>query len=321
MSHELESIAWAGTEPWHGLGTRVDSCITVDDMLVAAGLDWEVTQVPCFTEIDGIKKPVDRVALVRSTDKKIMTVTSPAWNPLQNRDALEFFREYCDAGQAKLETAGSLRGGKIVWGLASVKKAFTLNGRDEVKGYILLTSPHEVGKAITVRATSVRVVCANTLAMAERGSAHYTQSHVKAFDVSKAKSMVAFTVDQVERMEMEAKALQSLSMSEFDTVRLLAKYFQPVEAAGIEGGEDRVKALINEPSNQNKVMKEVLWALDKAPGATPGNGWGVLNAVTYWSDHMAGRETDARIYRSWFGHTGARKDKVMQELLEMADAA
>lgn len=318
MAHEVETMAFANELPWHGLGNRVDSAIDVDGMLVAAGLDWTVEQYPCFTELDGVKKPVDRVALVRSTDKKILTVTSPQWKPLQNRDAMEFFREYCEAGKATLETAGSLRGGKIIWGLASVNRAFTLNGRDEVKGYILLTSPHEVGKAITVRATSVRVVCANTMAMAiGKDKANYTQSHIREFDAAAAKQMVAFTVDQVELMEMEAQALQSLKMSQFDTVRLLAKFFQPVEQEGVEGTEERVKALLD-PSNQNKVLKEVLWAVDKAPGATPGNGWGVLNAVTYWADHMAGREKDARLFRSWFGHTGQRKVKVKEELLQMA---
>lgn len=318
MSHEVETMAWANELPWHGLGNRVDSSITDEEMLVAAGLNWEVKQYPCFTELGGKRIEIERSVLVRETDQKILTVTSPQWKPLQNADALKFFREYCEAGQATLETAGSLRGGKIVWGLASVKKAFKLNGRDEVKGYILLTSPHEVGKAISVRATSVRVVCANTLAMAERGKAQYTQSHMREFNAAAAKEMVAFTVDQIKKMEIDAKALQSLAMSEFDTVRTLAKFFQP-----IEGGmtDDAVKALINEPSNQNKVLKEVLWAVDKAPGATPGNGWGVLNGVTFWADHMAGREKDARLFRSWFGHTGMRKEKVKEELLQMADAA
>jgi hypothetical protein len=59
-------------------------------------------------------------------------------------------------------------------------------------------------------------------------------------------------------------------------------------------------------------------AVDKAPGATPGNGWGVLNGVTYWADHMAGREADARMFRSWLGHTGQRKQAVKEELLAMA---
>lgn len=319
MSHEVETIAFANETPWHGLGERVDDCITVDDMLVKAGLNWEVEQIPTFCEIGGKRIEVDRSVLVRKTDNRILTITSPAWKPLQNAQALEFFREYCEAGQAKLETAGSLRGGKIIWGLASVNKAFTLAGRDNVKGYILLVSPHEVGKGISVRATSVRVVCANTLAMAEKGETHYSQSHLKEFNAAAAKEMVAFTVDQIDRMKLQAEALQSLKMSEYDTVRFLAKFFQPIEGLEKDGGEDdRVKALLNEPAEQNVNMKNVLWAVDKAPGATPGNGWGVLNGVTYWADHMGGREKDARLYRSWFGHTGKIKEKARDELLEMA---
>lgn len=320
MAHEVETMAFANEVPWHGLGARVDNCVTVDEMLVASGLDWGVRQIPTFCEIGGEKIAVDRSVLIRETDNKILTIASPEWKPLQNRDALEFFREYCEAGQATLETAGSLRGGKMIWGLASVKKSFTLAGRDRVKGYILLSSPHEVGRGISVRATTVRVVCANTLAIAERGDAHYSQSHLKAFDASKAKEMVAFTVDQIGQMKEVAEKLVSLRMTEFDSVRFLAKFFQPIEGKEIEGSvaDQRIKALINEPSNQNRNLKDALWALEKAPGATPGNGWGVLNAVTYWADHKAGNAADTRLYKAWFGNRAKIKNDARNELLQMA---
>lgn len=204
----------------------------------------------------------------------------------------------------------------MIWGLASVNKSFTLAGRDNVKGYILLSSPHEVGRGISVRATSVRVVCANTLAMAEKGEAHYSQSHLTEFNSEKAKEMVAFTVDQIERMKMQAEALTSLKMSEFDTVRYLAKFFQPIED-GVSDDE-HVKTLINDPANQNRNMKDAMWALEKAPGATPGNGWGVLNAVTYWADWMAGNSNDTRLWKSWFGNRARIKQDARDGLLELA---
>jgi phage/plasmid-like protein (TIGR03299 family) len=331
MSHEVESMAYANEVPWHGLGAKVDSTLTPDEMLVAAGLDWTVEKHPCFTEVDGNKIYIGKNALVRSTDKNILSITGPNWKPFQNRDALDFFREYTEAGDATLETAGSLRNGKVVWGLASVKQAFYLNGRDEVKGYILLTSPHEVGKAISVRATSVRVVCANTLRMAEAGQEHYRQSHSYEFDAAKAKEMVAFTKEGIGKLELEAQTLQGLKMSQYDTVRFLAKFFQPVEAEqpgpkvaeNVAGpiraeNERRVKALINDPALLNQDMEQLLWAVRKAPGATPGNGWGVLNGVTYWTDHMAGRDPAARLANSWLGPNGVRTQKVKTELLEMA---
>ena len=115
MSHEVESMAWAHEVPWHGLGNRVEGNVTCDEMLVAAGLDWTVEQIPCFIEIDGQKVPVERKALVRSSDKKILTVTGNNWRPFQNKDAMNFFRDWAAVGGCTLETAGSLHGGKVVW--------------------------------------------------------------------------------------------------------------------------------------------------------------------------------------------------------------
>ena len=48
MSHEVETMAYAGELPWHGLGTKVDGNIGVDGMLKEAGLDWNVVKVPSF---------------------------------------------------------------------------------------------------------------------------------------------------------------------------------------------------------------------------------------------------------------------------------
>ena len=322
MSHEVETMAWAHEVPWHGLGNKVEGSVTIEDMLVAAGLDWEVKQHECWAEIGGQKIAVGRKALVRSTDNKVLSVTGDNWKPFQNRDALEFFREYTDAGGATLETAGSLRGGKIVWGLARVSAGFTMNGNDHVKGYILLVSPHEVGQAITVRTTSVRVVCANTLAMAggvKGANAEYRQSHVKNFDVSAARETVQLVKEQIAAMHLEAQALQSLKLSEYDTVRFLAKFFQPMtkEEEALKAEEARTNLLINDPSIRNHHLEGVMWATAKAPGATPGNGWGVLNGVTYWADHMAGRGNDARLFNSWMGETGRTKVAVKKSLLEM----
>jgi hypothetical protein len=203
-----------------------------------------------------------------------------------------------------------------------VATGFTINGNDHVKGYILLVSPNEVGAAITVRTTSVRVVCANTLAMAggvKGANAEYRQSHVKNFDTAAAKATVELVKEQIAAMHLEAQALQSLKLSEYDTVRFLASFFQPMtdEEKAINAEKARTELLINQPEMQNTQLQGVLWATDKAPGATKGNGWGVLNGVTYWADHMAGRGSDARLFNSWLGDTGRQKVAVKKALLEM----
>lgn len=322
MSHEVESMAWAHEVPWHGLGNRVEGSITVDEMLVAAGLDWEVKQHECWAEVNGQRVSVGRKALVRQSDGKILSVTGESWKPLQNRDALEFFREYTNAGGATLETAGALHGGRIVWGLARVATGFTLPGGDSVKGYILLVSPHEVGKAITVRTTSVRVVCANTLALAggtKGQGSEYRQSHITNFNRAAAQQTVELVKEQIAQMALEAQALQQLKMSEYDTVRHLAQFFQPIteEEKATITEEERTNALINDPSLRSQTLESILWAVKRAPGATEGNAWGVLNGVTYWADHMAGRSNESRLFNSWLGTTGQQKLNVKNSLLQM----
>ena len=53
MAHMVETMAYAGELPWHGLGVKVKDDISVDDMLVEAGLDWRVAKIPSFANFNG----------------------------------------------------------------------------------------------------------------------------------------------------------------------------------------------------------------------------------------------------------------------------
>ena len=52
MAHNVETMAYAGKVPWHGLGYRVPMDLTPDQMLEAASLDWTVTKVRIYYQID-----------------------------------------------------------------------------------------------------------------------------------------------------------------------------------------------------------------------------------------------------------------------------
>ena len=136
MAHMVETMAYAGQVPWHGLGKKVPADLSPEQMLSAADLDWTVQKVPAFAKVNDENVNVGWSALIRSSDNRILDVVSNDWNPVQNHEAFQFFNEYCEAGDMEMHTAGSLKDGQIVWALAKVKESFEL-----FKGCLLYTSP------------------------------------------------------------------------------------------------------------------------------------------------------------------------------------
>lgn len=317
MAHEVETMAWTNQVPWHGLGFEVKGDLSIEGWLKVAGLDWELERKPLLVEAGkGLYTKVPgRYAMVRTSDNKIMTVTGKDWKPLQPKAVLTFMKDYVSAGGASLETAGSLRGGQIIWGLAKLKHSFSVGRGDTVNGYLLITSPNTVGRAITVRTTTVRVVCANTLALAEMGgTVNYRQNHLTEFDVAAAKEKVAEAHEQLAVAEQRAKTIAKLKLSLEDSVKkVLVPVFMPELME-----DDELMAQVMDPDVMPTKIAGMVQAMEHAPGAIDGTGWGTLNGVTYWTDHMQGHSAATRMFRAWIGDYSRRKLEVEDKLLELA---
>lgn len=318
MAHEIENemIAFSGQTPWHGIGARLEAESTPEEFLKAAGLEWELNPFPLVArKSDGTTIPVpNKVAHVRSTDDKVMVVSGDRWRPLQNRDTLDFMRRYCEAGGAVMETAGGLRDGQIVWALAKINHSFEVRPGDRTDGYLLITSPHVVGQAITVRTTSVRVVCANTMAMAGRNSeTNFSQNHMTEFDFAGAHAAVETAHEQLAAAEARCKTIDRLKLNLEDAVK---KVIIPVFAPAMLEDTELMKKAID-PEVQSLRLQSIINSMLNAPGAIEGTGWGVLNGVTHYCDHVGGRNPSTRMYRSWIGDYSHAKLATEQKLLEL----
>lgn len=339
MSHEVETMAWAGERPWHGLGVEIPDNLTPAEIAHKAGLDWSVNLHPMRAMIHNTNIVGDleldesdlrdacqitipnQFALVRSTDNKVLTVVGERWNPVQNTEALKFFDHFAKAGGARMTTAGSLRGGTIIWGLADLGDSFTVAGKeDKVRGYLLLMSPHIVGRSVIARVTPIRVVCANTLAMALAGSANIEQRfpHTSEFDPKAAADAMGLVREEMVKFGKLARQLAALRLSEDQVLALVVKVFHgwtetpvPEKGAAARVAELRKWAAEYTPS---RTVTQVLQSYATAPGADVGTGWGVLNAATHWTDHVAGRDADARLTSAWIGRSAARKQSMLDEL-------
>ena len=318
MAHELEFVNGVAQmayreskgKPWHGLGTPVSDDMTPQEMMKAAGLDWEVEKVDTFYRHKGDNFKTGQQALIRSSDSKILTQVGPGWNPVQNSEAFDFFTDFVKAGDMIMDTAGSLKDGQIVWALADVRDGFSIFGGDEVKGYLLFSNPHQYGKAIDIKFVMERVVCNNTLAVAlnEKGQPSVRVNHRSQFDAEKVKEILGLSHNKVEKFK---EAAEFLGSKQYDRAKL-EKFFGKI---------------FGESTQENKTLsrtaERAMEVVETQPGAEfrKGSWWQAYNAVTYLADHELGRSQDTRITSAWFGSNAKRKVEALDIAIEMAEAA
>ena len=89
MAHMVETMAYAGELPWHGLGVKVIDDLTQEQMMQKAGVDWSVEKQDLVTKMGSSVK--NKQALVRSSDGSVLDIVGKGWNPVQNADAFNFF--------------------------------------------------------------------------------------------------------------------------------------------------------------------------------------------------------------------------------------
>ena len=320
MAHQVETMAYAGEVPWHGLGVPVSDDLTPQQIQTKAGLDWEVEKRDVFVKTDnGIDVRIPgKKALTRSSDDRVFDIVGDDWNPIQNDEAFAFFNEYIAAGDMTMETAGALNDGRRVFALAKVKDSFSILGDDRVDSYLLFSNPHEYGRAIDIRFTPIRVVCNNTLTFSLQSvSKNFVKlNHRTLFDADLVKQQMGLAS---EKFAMYKDMAEFLSTRKF-SVENLIKYYNDVFPHTYAKGKLKEIKSKEDLSLNAKTAFEVL---ETQPGAQYGAGtwWSALNSVTYMTDHTMGRNAQSRLTSAWFGQNGRRKVRAVNKAVEYATAA
>lgn len=316
MTHNVETMAYAGEVPWHGLGVPVSNDLTPVQMMEKAGLNWTVDQIDSYVTVGDKQIPTGMKSLVRSSDNKVLTNIGQVWNPVQNEDAFNFFSEYVMKGDMEMHTAGSLKGGQLVWALAKVKESFDLFGGDTVESYLLFSNPHKYGFSIDVRFTPIRVVCNNTLSLSLEAKAERSVKvgHRTEFNASEVKKALGIASAKLHEYKDMAQFLGSKRYNIDNLVEYYNTVFPRTADKRVQNQELSVETL-------SKNAKAAFDAIEQQPGAkfAEGSWWQAFNSVTYVTDHIQGRNADNRLYSSWFGGNQVRKRDALKTALQFAE--
>jgi phage/plasmid-like protein (TIGR03299 family) len=314
MPAEVETMAYAGATPWHGLGTP----LTDEDLYdwpracEKAGLAWDAELVPLVTA--DTQARVARRAVRRTSDGRILGTVGPRYTVLQNRDAFGWFTPFLDAREAALHTAGSLRQGSRVWVLAKLnREPLVVAPGDEVEKYLLLSHGHDGTLAVRVGFSPVRVVCANTLAMAHGSDASKLIRCKHTKDVQENLANIREVMD-LANQEFEATAEQ---------YRLLAR--KSINQADLRKYVKRVLTVEDgkEPSSRMRhVMEEIIALAEAGKGndlpLVRGTWWAAYNGTAEWLCYNRGHSPQNRLNSLWFGDGANLNKAALEAALDMA---
>lgn len=313
MPANVEQMFSVKETPWHELGHVIPEAPSIDEAIKLAGLDWEVGTKQLYTE-DGRKVPAKYT--YRMTDNKILGVVGPRYIPYQNTDAFDWFNPFIESGECELHTAGSLDHGKKVWVLAKLNRDNSvITKSDEVAKFILLSNSHDGSTAIRVGYTPIRVVCANTLAMAHNSKVskllrvrHTASSTVNLEKVREIMDNVnlAFEATAEQYRHLANKAISANDLRKYVKIIL-----------GVEN-----KPEVDIPTRTKNTMEEIIQRCTRGIGndnpGVAGTWYGAYLGVNEWLNYGKGRTNDTRMNSLWFGPNMATNNKALETALSLA---
>jgi phage/plasmid-like protein (TIGR03299 family) len=291
MAHLLESDANGNTafaslrEPaWHGLGTVFNEEVTTSKMLELAHLDnWNVrledVSIPDTFASDKNYFFVTRTNPFDKSQNDVLGVVGERYKVLQNEDLFSFGDNILDGG-GRWETAGSIKGGRVVFGSLALERETVLDPTgvaDKVKTYLLINTSHDGSIAIQASITPVRVVCANTLnlALGSRGKGPKQSFKIRHTQTAEGKIAVA----------RETLGLANKYMDEFDKMahamiqtEITDKQFNDIILMAYPKPDKDTKGAVKKWENKVDVINDIYTG--QFNGMIAGNAWGAFNALT-----------------------------------------
>jgi phage/plasmid-like protein (TIGR03299 family) len=293
MAHDLESAngqtAFASLRQpaWHGLGTVFQDEVNTNEMLKMAHLDdWNVrledVEIPTGFESDKSYSFVTRTNPFDRTKNDVLGVVGERYVPLQNEDLFSFGDNLLDGG-GRWETAGSIRGGRVVFGSIALTDSITLDPKgvaDKIDNYLLINTSHDGSIAIQASITPVRVVCANTLNLALssfKGKKGVKQTF-KIRHTQTAEGKIAVAREALGLAKTYIDEFSTMANAMIETEITKAQFDKIVELAyPAPKGEDK-KGSHKKYNNKVDLLQSIY--VGDYNNTIAGTAWGAFNALT-----------------------------------------
>lgn len=307
MSNNRANIAYIGEKPWHLLGTELEDGATIEQWMVAAGLEWKVEASPTYMQVgDEYIAFDDRKILYRGDTKAPLSVVGKDFKVVQPQEVVEFFRDLVEKHDMKLSTAGSLFGGRRFWALAELGKDFEVNSGDKVIGNLLLTTAVDGSLNTTAKFVSTRVVCQNTLNVAlKEGTKNLVKvSHKSQWDPERAKMDLGLIDKGWFEFMDNIKKMSNKKVTDKQAKDFYKDLIFPTNKDATKADERKVDKLMD------------LYKSGTGADMSYGSFWGIINSITEMYTHGSGkRAASHQFWDSFYAGGAEMKDKAYEKIL------
>ncbi len=299
MPANVESMFSVREMPWHREGLILpDYPGSWNQARTLAGLDWDpvTSEVYALAGINPDGTPhYERVggwkSISRSDTGAVLSINRDSYTIIDHAEMGEIVEAVLAQPSVKWETAGVLDDGRSVWCLALLDEPLTLPGdTSPTLPYLAITNRHDGTAACALRATAVRIVCANTFRAAElegeRTGATFSFIHKSSWRnrIDEARQAVTGARREMRRYSELAAELLAIPVTAKQR-ELFITEFIPLPPDGlitdrvarnVEEARKALRLLFDSPTNEQ----------------IAGTAYGLVQAAGEYLDHV-------RTARSW----------------------
>ena len=317
---------------------NVEDCRTAEEVIIKAGLDWEVAKCPLVAKmpitdmIDLTSNPVEE-SFVRGsdlyrdcpnayatyrTDINIpLGIVKEKYTEVQNIDAFSFFDNAIGRDKAIWQTAGFFGNGERIFVSAKLPDSIYVNGQDPVDNYLVFTTSHDGSSGVKILFTPIRVICENTLNAAIKNATNYVSFRHTASvhrNIDQAGEILGIAKEKTQFLAEQYEAMSKIKMTDTE----VNQYFIDLILS-----ENEKLALLETGHNNEQLINKHWQAIDDSgismkkvnvlhnmreyyeigPGQKQylGTAWGAYNAVTGYYSNVDNAEGIKRFDKLVFG--------------------
>lgn len=300
MAHLFDSGMFVRTPAWHNLGNVIgDWPGSFEEARKQAGLTWEVETKEIFDEESNVIPGWQRI--IRNDTGANLSIEKNSYAVIGNFEfgnIIDYVLDGNIAGTSNLkyETLISLDGGRQIIATMYLDEPIQVkNDPSETYPYLVFISRHDGQGGLKLGPTAVRVVCANTQAIAERQmdsrKTSFTIRHTSnwATKTEEAKMHIQSSLGAFKHWERMAQEFAGQNVTDYMLEDFMDQW--------LPYSTDMSETVRRNVSNKRAQLKN-LYESPTCAGIA-GTKWGILQAAIEMCDHVIDAHTNnSRVKRT-----------------------